>query len=180
MGECEHGVERAGAHRSDRVRLILALGSIAVVALLACGSQKPEQRLVEAREKLEETRSVVQDLEERVEEKQEAVRQAEEALAQARKELEQAESELAQARQTTRTRATDVALFRLVQSALLDNEDLEDVAIRAQVKDGVVTLYGEVGDPALAEEALETARSAAGNEDVSSEIQVREAPGGQG
>jgi osmotically-inducible protein OsmY len=155
--------------------LARGLGPFALAALMACGPGAPEERLAQAREEFEETRSTVQDLEERVEVKRDAVRRAEEALAKARGELEQAENELSQAREKIEARATDVALFRAVQTALLESEELEGVAIRAEVKDGRVTLHGEVGERALAEEALEVARSAAGLDKVSSEIRVREA-----
>lgn len=165
---------RQGSWRGISGRSVGVLAPLAVIALVACGAEAPERRLAEAREDLEETRDEVQELRARVEEKRGAVQLAEQALQRAREELEQAARNLDQVREKVDVRATDVALFRVVQSALLDSEELENVAIRAEVEDGVVTLHGEVDEPALAEEAVETARSAAGTEEISNQIRIRD------
>lgn len=147
--------------------------ALAIATLLACGSDPPEEQLAEAREQLGEARAEVKALEARVEARREAVKRAERSLAEARAKLDDAESELAAARKRIDTRATDVALFRSVQRALLENDELDEVAIRAEVNAGVVTLHGEVRTQAQAEAALETARRQPGVGEVRSRIQVR-------
>ena len=147
---------------------------VAAAALLACGPEPPEQQLAEAREQMVEVRSDVRSLEEQVADRREAVRRTEQALAEVREELQRAEQRLAEARQRIQENATDVALFRAVQSALLESDALEDFAIRADVDGGVVTLRGEVAEPKHAERALELARGVVGVENVRSDIQVRE------
>lgn len=167
-----------------RFAIGLAIGFATVLgaaALLACGAESPEQKLAAANERLSEVRTEVEQREARVEERREAVRRAEQALAEARAELEAAEGDLAAVREKLLARATDVALFRAVQKALLENEKLEDFAIRVEVSgDDAVTLHGEVDEQAQAELAAETARGLPGVESVVNEVRVRGAPGAGG
>jgi hypothetical protein len=149
------------------------LAAVAVGAVLACDSGPPEEQLAEARYELEQVRSEVKALETQVGDKKEAVRDAESQLARARAELDRAQSELAAARRKIQMEATDVALFRAVQTALLEADSLEAVAVRAEVASGVVTLHGQVNDTAQATAAMEIAQSVAGVDRVVNEIRVR-------
>lgn len=155
--------------------------AFAAAVLCACGGgdAAPEQQLAEAREQLEEARSEVQGLEQKVEEKREAVGEAEQSLSEAREELATAEQDLRAARAEIDEQATNVALFRAVQRALLQSEALEDYAIRVEVRDGVVTLHGVVDQSGQAETAREIAQSQTGTAEVRSDIRVREAQSGE-
>lgn len=158
-----------------RARAAPALCVLVAAALLGCGAETPapEQRLAEARESLVAARDDVGRLETRVEKKREAVERAERALSKARQELQKAESELARARARIDERATNVALFRAVQSALLESEALEDYAIRVEVDGDGVILHGVVDEPAQRRAAVETARAITGVDSVMDEIRVR-------
>ena len=68
--------------------------------------------------------------------------------------------------------ATDDVLFRTVQSRLLEDDELESVAISAIVKEGVVTLSGVVPGTELREHALEIVRSTPGVASVESQIEL--------
>jgi osmotically-inducible protein OsmY len=60
----------------------------------------------------------------------------------------------------------------MVQKQLLDDDDLEDVAISARVERGVVTLSGVVSEEKLRERAVKLAESVPGVVSVQDRIQV--------
>ena len=76
------------------------------------------------------------------------------------------------------SQATDSMLFRTVQKRLLDDDQLEDVAIAARVEGGVVYLTGTVPDPALGERAAAIAADVPGVSSVQSRIQTLGGVGG--
>ena len=57
---------------------------------------------------------------------------------------------------------TDAALFRSVQRRLLDDEELEDLAVAAEAAKGVITLRGTVPDQETRARAEEIARATPG------------------
>ena len=105
-------------------------------------------------------------------EHQTAFDSAEQALAEARATLREAEARVADAEQQVGRHAQDPVLFRLVQKRLLEDGDLEDVAIVASVDEGVVTLSGQVPDANQRDRAVELARSIPGVVSVDSRIHV--------
>ena len=62
----------------------------------------------------------------------------------------------------------------MVQQELLEDDDLEDVAISARVEQGTVTLSGVVPSAELGARAVELAESVPGVVAVQSRIQVAE------
>jgi osmotically-inducible protein OsmY len=144
--------------------LAIALGGSGVA--IGCGpGEPPEQRLETAGETLEGARD---DLEEARARRDAALRE----LSQARKALRRAESAVLSARERVERRATDVALFRAVQAALLEEPSLAEAAIAARVEGSEVTLEGEVAKTSLRERALEIARGTAGVAEVHDELEV--------
>ncbi len=144
-----------------------ALG-LALVAssLLGCGpDQPPEARLEGAGEALEDARG-------RLEEARERHVVAQQGLREARKQLRQAERAVLSAEQRLSRRATEVALFRAVQKALLEDPALRQEAISARVDGSRVTLEGEVSEAELQARALEVARGTPGVEQVTDDLEV--------
>jgi septal ring factor EnvC (AmiA/AmiB activator) len=170
--------------QGSRLRPAMLLVGIGMVLLLTagCGDEAPEKRLSETRHDLLEVREKIESLEANVSRKRETVERAEDALSEARERLARAESDLSRVRARLDARATRVALFRAVQSALLEREALEDYAIRVEVADDQLILRGEVDEQAAADRALEVARAVVGADpdgvaivEVESRIQVRPA-----
>jgi hypothetical protein len=155
-------VRRAGAW--------LAAG--AALLLLACGEPSPEAQLAEAREGLERARQEVESAKARVEETTRKLEKAQEAREEALGSLTAAREDLAEARAEVGRYATDDAIFRAVQSRLLEDEELSDVAIPVRVDDGVVTLTGEVPKRELATRAEEITNEVAGVIEVRNRIRV--------
>lgn len=149
----------------------------ALLLLAACGEPSPEAQLAEAREGLERARTEVASAKARYEETQRELQKAQQAREKAAEALEEAREQLEEARAQVGRFATDDAIFRAVQSALLADDKLSEVAIPVRVNDGVVVLTGEVPKPALSERAEELAAEVAGVVEVRNRIQVRE-PGG--
>lgn len=130
--------------------LLLSAGMLSIVAP-GCSPEDPETRLKEAAREVEDVRDEVEDARENVasaEEElsslEEAVNEAQAALAEARKKLRRRQTELARERNELHSTANDTAVFRLVQTRLLEEPSLSRVAIAADVIDGRVTLRGEV------------------------------------
>lgn len=69
-------------------------------------------------------------------------------------------------------RATDVALFRAVQSKLLNEEALKNSALSVEASDRVIVLSGKVTTQAERDIAVRLAASVAGVADVRSRLQV--------
>jgi hypothetical protein len=169
MAQQRRGSER----RPARIGGVLAAGLLAVLLLPACGDDAPEQRLEAASEALSDARADADQAREQLAERE---RKATEELQEARSALREAESELLSAQQLMERRATDVALFRAVQAAMLDAPQLQTAAVEVRVDDGVVTLAGVVQDAEARQRALELARETAGVRDVRDQLDVVEEP----
>ena len=142
--------------------------------LLACGGgEDPEAKLRAAGQELDEARERVVALREKVEAQAEDVEEAKQALSTARENLREAELALAKIEASVDRRATDAVVFRAVQSRLLEADALEEVAIRASVEKGVVTLTGTVPNAKLRDRAVEIAEGVTGVEGVESRIEVQ-------
>ncbi len=149
------------------------LGSLLLAGVLATGCGDSEEARVAAlskelgslRENLAETRASVA-------EREATAKTAQDSLAAARGEQRDSERRIAEVEKEIGTHATDPTLFRMVQTQLLDDDDLEDVAISARVERGVVTLTGVVSDEKLKERALKLAEGVPGVVSVQDRIQV--------
>jgi len=152
---------------------ILAVFTAALLSLAACGGDQAEEKLEEASRDLAKAREAVEEARLEVEERQADAQAAQEELTAAREALREAEEELSGFEAKVDLNATDAVLFRSVQKRLLEDGDLEDVAIAARVDKGVVSLSGAVPEAELRDRAVEIARSTPGVTSVESRIQVK-------
>jgi BON domain len=161
---------RDGRARASARALFPALLAAALLAL-GCGDDE-EKRIRELSEELTSLREGLPSLQARVAERETAAKTAQDELAEARGALRTSESRIAEIQREVGAHATDPLLFRMVQEQLLEDDDLEDVAISARVEHGVVTLSGVVPDAELSERAVKLAESVPGVVSVQSRIQV--------
>jgi len=147
----------------------VAIAAVALLAVAAC-SQSQEEQFREATERLEEAQAGLDAARERVERKEQKVAAARKELATAREATAEAEERVGAARSRVREVANDEVLFRAVQTRLLT--ELDDVAVDADVRDGVVTLTGQVPDESVREEAADLARSVPGVVDVRNRLRT--------
>jgi osmotically-inducible protein OsmY len=149
-----------------------ALG-LALLGLAGCGG---DASLEEASAKVERVARDVDSARERVEQREGELKEAMEALEDARQELAAIETELAEARQSVEEAVSDTELFRAVQSALLEDRNLEGHAISARVAQRVVTLEGSVPSDELKGRAEQIAGEALGVATVVNQIRVEPPP----
>jgi hyperosmotically inducible protein len=152
-----------------------ALGALLAVTT-GCGGESQEQALEEATAALVAEREAVQESREEVAARQETVDEAQGKLAAAKEELGIREKALREAEARVGLEATDATLFRSVQRRLLDDEQLEALAIAVQVKNGVVSLLGTVPDEKDRARAEEVARATPGVVTIDNQIKVTAAP----
>ena len=143
-----------------------------VLGLGGCGDTSDEERLTQANAVLREAREAVRSAREEVQTKEQGVEAATAELEKARAALHEVEQELANAESQVDLNATDALLFRAIQRKLLEDDRLEGLAIRADVKKGAVTLRGSVPDEETNEAALEIVRAFPGVVSVDSQLEV--------
>lgn len=160
---------RAGAR--PRAHVAFCLASIAALAL-ACGEPAPEERLADAKESVNAAARETKLAQAQVERLRSQVGTRKAELAEAERELAEAQEELAATARHAERRIGDVALFRALQGRMLEDDALENVAVRVTVEDRRVTLSGEVDTKDQAERALEIARSGFGVAGVNNRLQV--------
>ncbi len=150
----------------------LVLG-LAVSGLTACdgGSGGLEKASAQA----ERVARDVEAARDRVERRESELKDSMAALEEARQELAAIETELAEARKNVEEAVSDNELFRTVQQALLEDEELAAHAISARVTQRVVTLEGTVPSDELKGRAEEIASQALGVSTVVNQIRI-EAP----
>jgi hyperosmotically inducible periplasmic protein len=166
--------------RSGRVRVFVAALALVVFAL-ACGEPSREAQLRDAQKELTEAEKNLEDARGEHESRAKALAEAQQAHDEARDSVRKAEARADAARSAVGLFATDDVLFRSVQKALLEDDRLREVAIAASVRDGRVTLSGEVPNARLRDRAVDLAKKIPGVADVNSEIRViREEPPSEG
>jgi len=151
-----------------------ALAGALCVALVASGCGEREKRGAAARAPSEAVVAAQAELEaarQAVVARKQAVSAAEQALAEAEKRAEAAAEGVAAAKQAAEI-GSDAALFRAVQSRLLEDDALKQVAVSATVRNAQVTLTGRVPEASLRDRALAIARETPGVRAVESEIEV--------
>jgi len=159
---------RAAARPSVFLLLVLA----GILALSGCGGDSAEEELARAREALKSARSEVSAAEQEVAQEEERVAEAREELQEAETDLREARERLRKARAKVDEHTTDALLFRAVQTRLLDDEELDGLAIQAEVSDGVVTLRGDVPAERYSERAVEVASGVPGVDRVEDRLRV--------
>ncbi len=139
--------------------------AVVIGGLGACGGETPEARLSDAGEKVEEAEESLTSIEARIDEHEAALDRLRDRRRKMKDRLQSLEERLAD-------RATDVALFRSVQSALLEEDNLRETAINVLVEDSVVTLVGSVPSAGERERALSIARETPGVAEVESRLRI--------
>jgi osmotically-inducible protein OsmY len=150
---------------------LFALSAL-LLAAAGCGGEDQEQALEEATAAVIAERDAVQEAREKVDAHQQAVDEARDELEAAKDELEIREQALREAESHVDLKATDATLFRSVQRRLLDDEELDELAVAVQVAKGVVTLLGTVPDEDDRARAEEIARATPGIVTVENRIEV--------
>ena len=159
---------RARAPARARFRALLLAGLLAA----SCGGDDEEARLEKLSQELGTLREAQPELRTRVAEREVTAKAAQDELAQARGALRESERRVAEIEKEVGAHATDPLLFRMIQKQLLDDDDLEEVAISARVEHGVVTLSGVVPEAELRERAVKLTESVPGVVSVQDRIQV--------
>lgn len=146
---------------------------LVAVILAACGKPPPEAELAAAGEALGEATTTLSDLDAQI-------AATEQRLDRLRAERRSQRDRVRTLEERLEARATDVAVFRAVQSALLDDERLEAVAIAVDVEDRNLTLTGEVRSREEAAHAVELSEQVTGVASVRSRLRVNDPRSGAG
>ena len=152
---------------------VLCAAVVGAFVLSGCQPTPPETELQAADEALGEATIVLAELDTRIE-------QTEDLLDDLRAERREQRDTVRTLEQRLEARATDVAIFRAVQTALLDDEQLHEVAISADVEDRVVSLGGVVRSEEEARRAATLAAEVPGVDGVTSRIRVDDPQAGSG
>jgi osmotically-inducible protein OsmY len=161
------------SHARAWLRLAAALLCGALAApLVGCGGDDEEERLEELSKELSSLRAGLAERRELVNEREATAKAAQDELAEARGKLLESEQRIAEIEKEIGAHASDPLIFRMVQKALLDDDDLEDVAISARVERGVVSLSGVVPEAKLRDRAVKVAQDVPGVVSVQNRIQV--------
>ena len=153
--------------------VVLLASSAFLLAAAGCGGDSQEQRLEEATAAVVAKREAVQEARQAVEARERVADEARKELEAAKSELRAREQALREAESRIGGKATDTALFRSVQRRLLDDRELENLAVAVQVTQGVVTLQGTVSDQKDRARAEEVARATPGVMTIDNRIEVR-------
>jgi osmotically-inducible protein OsmY len=151
--------------------VLFALSTL-LLAAAGCGGDSQEQELQEATAAVVAKQEAVKEAREEVDARQQVVDEARKELEAAESELRIREQALREAESQVGLKATDATLFRSVQRRILDDPDLDDLAIAVQVTKGVVSLQGEVPDEDARARAEEIARETPGVVNVENRVEV--------
>lgn len=148
----------------DRL-LMAAIAVIGVGLLSACSKPAPEERLIEVGQDVSDMQSRLVSINEQIAGHQDAIQQL-------RKERRNAKAKLMTLEERLQRRATDLAIFRAAQSALLDEPMLQEAAVLANVEDGAVTLNGSVSSLEEEKKATDIVRAIPGVESTIVRLQL--------
>jgi osmotically-inducible protein OsmY len=151
--------------------VLFALSTL-ILAAVGCGGDSQEQKLQEATAAVEAKQEAVQEAREEVEARQQVVDEARKKLEEAESELRTREQALRDAQSQVGLTATDATLFRSVQRRILDDPELDDLAVAVQASKGVITLQGAVPDEDARARAEEVARATPGVLNVENRVEV--------
>jgi osmotically-inducible protein OsmY len=144
------------------------------ILVIACGEPTAEEQLRAATEALVAAENAASEARQVFDAREADLQRASAARDEAAAELRDAERTLGEAKASVGLHATDELLFRSVQKLLLEDSGLRDIAIRAVVSQGAVTLSGESPTLELRDRAVELAGSVPGVTEVTSRIAVLE------
>lgn len=159
-------MSRAFANQTLRMTICgIFLMTVFGATLSGCGKSTPEERLEAVGEDLSDSTSELESLNAQIEE-------TEKKLAGLRDVRRDVRDRMRTLEQRLEARATDVAIFRAVQSALLADAVLSESAIGVSVDDGRVALTGVVRSDEEARRAVAIAMQTTGVNNVTSKIRV--------
>jgi len=172
---------RVNSRSSKRLPAVaLAVAGLATSTLLGCVEDRPESKLRAAADRAREARAAAaeeaDDLRGELADlkaERHDVAQAQKKVSDASRQLSQATARLDDALAKLDAKASDVALFRAVQTALLEAEEIRDGAVSVSVRDRRVRLGGVVREAPDRERAIEIARSVPGVLRIEDSIEVR-------
>jgi osmotically-inducible protein OsmY len=148
------------------MKVTLGFAMISLMALLTgCGQDTPEERLEAAGERLQQAEITLEEIEQQIGRHQDE-------LVTLTKQRRKMKDRLLTLEERLAARATDVALFRAVQAAILATSELEQSAIAVQAEDGVITLSGIVAEQAEKDSAILVASETPGVARVVSRISI--------
>jgi osmotically-inducible protein OsmY len=150
---------------------LFALSTL-LFATAGCGGDSQEKELKAATAAVEAKREAAQKAREEVEARQQVVDEARKKLEEAESELRTREQALRDAQSQVGLTATDATLFRSVQRRILDDPELDDLAVAVQASKGVITLQGAVPDEDARARAEEVARATPGVLNVENRVEV--------
>ena len=139
---------------------------VAAASLAACDEPPPEERLEAVGEALDTSSAQLADLKAQI-------RNTETLLEGLRDRRREVRDRVRTLEERLEIEATDVAIFRAVQSELLASDDLAETAIAVDVDEGAVTLRGTVDSTPELSLALDIARAVDGVASVASLLRVR-------
>jgi osmotically-inducible protein OsmY len=145
--------------------LMPALITTFMLLLPGCDEPPPESQLRSAGDKLTDTAENLEDVQREIDQLENRLQE----MRRLQRELRAKEQSL---QERVETRATDTALFRSVQSGLLDADELQDSAISVTAESGRITLNGTVSSEEQAEHARRIAGSVPGVASVRSQLRV--------
>ncbi len=149
--------------------------ALCAALLLACGGDGLEA----ASQELEAIQAEVEQARAELRTREGEAQAATASLERAQANLERAEKRLVAARDRVEEATNDTVLFRAVQQRLLDESDLDGVAITARVERRTATLDGSVPHEKLKKLAEEIAQQTRGIETVVNRITVDVAAPGE-
>lgn len=120
-----------------RPAIVALLTSAALFA--ACSRPAPEEQLIEAGQDVSDAQSRLASVNSSIQEHQDAILELSKERKRLRDSLLTLEERLQQ-------RATDLAIFRAAQTALLNSPQLRQAAVMVSVDEAIVTLTGVVGN----------------------------------
>ena len=137
--------------------------TIAIVA--GCSAPSPEDRLIEAGDDVSNTEDRIAAINAEIDAHQQAIQNL-------RKERQNARASLESLEKRLERRATDLAIFRAAQEALLNEPTLEDSIVVANVDDGIVTLEGAVSNAEKEQKAASIVSSIPGVKSTNNRLQL--------
>jgi len=150
----------------------LPIASLAVLFSFACADSSPETILEDASKEFSEAMEELRLADESVEALRGQMRKLEDELADAERVRREASKHVKEAEARLSEVADDDTLFRSVQRRLLEDAELAQTAVSAEVENRIVTLRGEVGSQEAVDRAVEVAGSAPGVASVVNELSV--------